>query len=392
MLTCQKSLFQLPESVSYLNCSYLSPQLRSVEAAGIAAVSGKNHPFAIQINDFFEPVQRLKRLFAQVIQTADNERIAIIPSVSYGMATVARNLQLQAGDNIIVAEDQFPSNIYAWQRLTENARANLRIVHAPDSAQRTQAWNDAILQHIDNQTRMVAIGSVHWTDGTLFDLKAIRQKTREIGALLVIDGTQSVGALPINVSDLQPDALICAGYKWLLGPYAIGLAYYGPHFDNGVPIEENWINRLHSEDFKNLVSYQSAYQPGAARYAVGEQSNFILVPMLIAALEQLLQWNVAAIQDYTRQLSAQPVAQLIEMGAQAEIAADRCGHLFGIRIQERHFDFQKLQAELAERQVFVSFRGNAIRVSPHVYNEAKDFEQLIKSFEMARRPALTPVP
>ena len=90
---------------------------------------------------------------------------------------------------------------------------------------------------------------------------ALRQRTHEVGAQLVIDGTQSVGALPINVQELQPDALICAGYKWLMGPYSIALAYYGPYFDQGEPLEEGWINRYGSEDFTNLVQYQDRYQP-----------------------------------------------------------------------------------------------------------------------------------
>lgn len=386
MLDCQKSLFQLPETVSYLNGAYLSPQLRSVEAAGIAAMKRKNLPFEVQINDFFEPIAHLKSLFAQLIHSPEPERIAVIPSVSYGMATVARNVQLQPGDCILTVEDQFPSNVYSWQRLAEaTPGVQLRVIHAPASGTRAAAWNEQILQAIDERTRVVAIANVHWADGTLFDLMAIRQRTRAVGALFVIDGTQSVGALPIDVSALQLDALICAGYKWLLGPYSIGLAYYGAAFDEGVPIEENWINRLHSADFKNLVRYQPAYQPGAARYSVGEQSNFVLAPMLAAALEQLLDWGVANIQDYTKKMGAGALEVLREMGCEIADEAERCGHLFGIRISDEVFDTKKLTEHFASEQVYVSFRGNAIRVSPHVYNDASDFQKLVNCFAGARR-------
>lgn len=385
MHTHQKSLFQLPEDVHYLNCAYLSPQLRSVEAAGMLAIASKNLPFHVQTTDFFEPAKKLRANFAQLIQTHEPERIAIIPSASYGIANVANNVHLKPGENIIMVEDQFPSNVYSWQRLVETSGAELRIIKAPASSHRSEAWNEAILQAIDDQTRLVAMANIHWADGTLFDLMAIRQRTREVGALLVLDGTQSVGALPIDVSVLQPDALICAGYKWLLGPYSLGLAYYGPTFDEGIPIEENWINRLHSYDFKNLVNYQPAYEPGAARYSVGEQSNFVLVPMLNAALEQLLDWGIENIQTYTKNLSEKPLETLQELGCKVEPLAHRCGHLFGIRIQEAHFDFQKLHESLAAQKVYVSLRGSAIRVSPHVYNDAADFEQLIHCFKQARK-------
>ncbi len=386
MLTSQKSLFQLPDTVSYLNCAYLSPQLRSVESAGIQALAKKNMPFTLFPNDFFEPVQQAKSLFARLIQSSEPERIALIPSVSYGIATVARNIRLKSKHNIVVAEDQFPSNMYSWHRLAEVSGAKIKTVKAPAAENRTQAWNEAILNAIGNKTRLVAIGNVHWADGTWFDLMEIRRKTREVGALLVIDGTQSVGALPIDVDTLQPDALICAGYKWLLGPYSTGLAYYGPAFDKGTPIEENWINRLHSEDFKNLVNYQPAYQPGAGRYSVGEQSNFVLLPMLIAALEQLLDWGIQNIQDYTKQLSAKPLEQLQEMGCRIEPASYRCGHLFGIRPDEDAFDIELLSEIFTKKQVFVSLRGNAIRVAPHLYNDENDFDKLIDCFEEARKP------
>ncbi len=384
MLSCQKHLFQLPDTVAYLNCAYLSPQLRSVETAGIAALRKKNFPFALQVKDFFEPVERARTLFAQIINAPNPQRIALIPSVSYGIATVANNLHLTAKDHIVVVEDQFPSNMYSWQRLAARTGAQIKTVKAPQSAPRTPAWNDALLAAIDDRTRLVAIANVHWADGTRFDLAAVRACTREAGALLVIDGTQSVGALPIDVTALQPDALICAGYKWLLGPYSIGLAYYGLAFDDGVPIEENWINRLHSEDFKNLVQYQPEYQPGAARYSVGEQSNFTLLPMLNAAMEQLLAWGVENIQQYTREVSQEALQYLKSIGCEIEDDAHRCGHLFGIRLPEDRFDFQRLTEAFAQQQVFVSLRGSAIRVSPNVYNDSGDFEKLVACFEMAR--------
>src|SRR5690606_28861799 len=153
---------------------------------------------------------------------------------------------------------------------------------------------------------------------TKFDLSALREKTRQCGALLILDGTQSVGAMPFNINDVQPDALICASYKWLLGPYSIGLAYFSEAFDSGIPIEENWINRQGSDNFQGLVNYEDRYLPKARRYSVGEASNFVLLPMLGAAMEQILEWQPENIQAYAKNLSAPYIAQLQEMGASVE--------------------------------------------------------------------------
>lgn len=383
MLTCQKHLFSLPDSVTYLNCAYMSPQLMAVEEAGRKALGLKSQPFLIQPEDFFATVAEVKRLFAELIQLDEPGRVAVIPSASYGISSAARNISLRAGEEILVTGEQFPSNFYPWKRLAEENGGRLSVVSAPKSEHRTRAWNEAILQSITPQTRVVALGHVHWTDGTLFDLQAIRERSREVGALLIIDGTQSVGALPFSVKNLQPDALICAGYKFLMGPYSIGLAYFGPHFDEGRPLEENWINRLDSEDFKGLVNYQEAYQPLAGRYSVGEQSNFVLIPMQLEALRQLLAWGPDRIQAYCREISDPAVERLLELGALVEPVGQRCGHLFGVRLNDR-FDEQRLAEAFKRRSVYVSLRGSAIRIAPHVYNESVELQVLTQCFEEAR--------
>lgn len=242
---------------------------------------------------------------------------------------------------------------------------------------RGKVWNEQIIEAIDNETLMVAIGNVHWTDGTLFNLKAIGQKAREHGALLVIDGTQSVGALPFDVKKIQPDALICAGYKWLMGPYSIALGYFGPRFQDGIPLEEGWLERKGSEDFAGLVTYADEYQPGAIRFDVGERSNFILIPMMIKAIEQLLEWNPAEIQNYCKNLTQELVEELPEPGYRIEHPDFRSHHLFGIRLPE-HLNPKALKEELAANSVHVSIRGSAIRISPNVYNDERDVKALIK--------------
>ncbi|NET32465.1 MAG: aminotransferase class V-fold PLP-dependent enzyme [Cyanothece sp. SIO1E1] len=386
MLDCQSSMFSLPPEVSYLNCAYMSPLLNEVVQEGEYQVRRKSIPYTIGVPDFYEPVAELKKAFAQLINVSNPDRIAPIPSASYGLATVARNLPTKENFNIVMVEEQFPSNYYIWERLAQEKGGSLRVVKLPDSNRsRSEAWSEALLNAIDDQTVLLALSHVHWADGTPFDLSSLREKTRAHGAWMVLDGTQSIGALPLDVEEIQPDALIAAGYKWLLGPYSLGVAYYGPVFDEGVPIEESWYNREESENFQNLVNYQPNYKGFANRYGVGEQSNFILVPMLTKAIQQLLAWKVEAVQAYCRALSAPVVAQLAEMGCRVEAEAHRAGHLFGVRLPKQ-MDQTKLQQLFAAHQVFVSVRGNAIRVSPHVYNDEVDMQKFLQCFEQCMQP------
>lgn len=384
-LDCQRSLFSLSDDVVYLNCAYMSPQLKSVEAAGRHALGTKNEPYRLRTDDFFEPVAAVKRSFARLINTDDQERVALLPAVSYGMGIVARNLPLERGQKIVIARDQFPSNYYPWARLVQERGAELQIISAPahlPHTERTAAWNEALLTAIDERTALVALAHVHWADGTIYDLEALRRRTREVGAWLVIDGTQSIGALPFDVERIQPDALIASGYKCLMGPYATAYGYFGPVFDEGTPLEENWINRHDSHDFKQLVNYQHQYRPKANRYSVGEHSNFILVPMMQAALDQLLAWGVEDIQDYCRQLVEPYLPALAELGI--ELPAVRAHHLFGLPLNEK-IDETRLQEELSRRQIYISTRGQYLRVSTNVYNRRADVEQLIGALQQASR-------
>lgn len=378
MLKHQRSVFSIPKDTTFLNCAYLGPLPKSTEKVGIEAMLRKRNPGLISPSDFFTHADRLRKEYAKLINTKDDQRIVIIPSVSYGMANVVKNIPLGKGDEVIVAAEQFPSNYYPWAKRCEETGASIKTIAPPDTTEgRGAKWNERILDAITPSVKVVALGNVHWADGTLFNLAGIRKRTRDVGAAMVIDGSQSIGALPFDVQALQPDALICVGYKWLLGPYSIGLGYYGPMFDNGEPIEESWMNRLNAEDFRSLVIYQDEYKTGSMRYEVGEHSNFIYVPMLIESLRLLNKWKPANIQKYCKSITSEPLQQLRDNGYWIEDEGSRGYHLFGIRLPQ-HIDIAKMAGKFKRNNVHVSFRGNAIRVAVNVYNTTGDIEKLAR--------------
>ncbi len=383
MITCQKDKFHIPKTVSYLNTAYMSPLLKEVELAGHKAITKKTLPYHITGADFFENTTLLKQQFADLVAIPDYRNVAIIPATSYGIATVANNITLTSQDEVIVVSEQFPSHVYSWKKLIDKYKAKLVTIKRPKRTEKkVTLWNKNILASITKNTKVVALPIVHWSDGSLFDIKAIRKKTKEVGALLILDGTQSIGALPFSVSEIQPDALICSGYKWLFGHYSIGLAYYADTLCNGVPLEENWINRKNSEDFSTLVNYETAYQEKAGRYNVGEMSNFVLAPMLVASLKQIIAWKPSVIQQYTHDISKDAIARLREMGCEIANKNERAAHLFGIYLPST-IDIELLKKEFEKQQVFVSFRGGAIRVSCHLFNTKTDFDKLVSCFENA---------
>ena len=386
-LVCQRHHFSLPDDFHYLNCAYMGPLPRAAERAGIEGLRAKRFPQAIAPEDFFAPADELRAKFARLIGEAEPNRIATVPSVSYAVSTITRNTRAGPGRNVVIVHEQFPGNVYPWRRLVAEEGGELRVVGPREDAGgrhlgRGEGWTDRILERVDSGTVAVAMGTVHWTDGTRFDVEAVRARTREVGAALILDGTQTVGAAPIDVAALAPDALIVAGYKWLLGPYSLSLAWFGDRYLDGVPLEETWIGRCGSEDFAGLVDYVDEYQPGALRFDVGQRSNFALIPALSASLDLVLQWRPERISGYCAALTGGVFMRLRELGVRVEDRRWRCPHLFGLGLPPGT-DLERVKACLARRRVGVSFRGASVRVSPNVYNTRDDVDALVAAFEDA---------
>lgn len=186
--------------------------------------------------------------------------------------------------------------------------------------------------------------------------------------------------MPIDVKACQIDALITVTYKWMMGPYSLGLAYYGDAFNEGIPLEESWMNRTNAVDFSKLTDYEDAYRPGAGRYQVGQTSNFIAVPMMIEAIRQIKAWQVSEIQAHGRELLQPLLTYLQNKGVELEEDAYLAKHLTGLRLPQG-IDSQRLLAKFKENNIFLSLRGSSIRLSPHVYNDPADIAKVIETID-----------
>jgi selenocysteine lyase/cysteine desulfurase len=369
-------LFEIPEGITYLNLASMAPQLRSVTEAGLRAVRTKVSPWTLSGPEWFAASEELRKLAAQVMGT-DSDAVALVPAASYGIATAAANLPLSRGQTIVILHQQFPSNVYAWYELAKKNGG--RVVVAQRESRMN--WTEALISAIDDSTAIVAVPECHWTDGSTVDLERVGERARDVGAGLVIDASQSLGARPLDIKRIKPDFLTAVGYKWLLGPYGLGYLYVAPKWrESGVPLEQSWIARAGSDDFSRLVDHTDAYRPGARRFDMGESPQFVLAPMAIAALEQILAWGVEQIQQ-TLSLLTEKIAQLAaEIDYQLLPSEQRSAHMIGIR--PAHGIPVTLPQTLKEANIFVSVRGDSIRIAPYLYNDAAD---IVRLFEVLRK-------
>jgi selenocysteine lyase/cysteine desulfurase len=374
ILPSQRHLFDLPDDVTWINCAYMSPQLHTVSEAGKEAVMRKSRPWQLRPEDFFTESEALRGLFAKLVG-ADAEGVALVPSASYGLAVAAANVPVRVGQRLLVLAEEFPSNVYPWRELAERSGGQVVYVRRPEDGD----WTGALLAELDERAALVAVPHCHWTDGGRVDLVRVGARAREVGAALAVDATQSLGALPLSVAEVRPDFLVAAGYKWLMGPYSQSFLYVAPRFREGRPIEHNWLMRGGSEDFSRLVDYRDDFQPGARRFDVGERSNFVLVPMAMEALRQLLAWGVADIQETLRALTERVAKGARALTLEVPPEEQRAGHLVGLK--RRGGYGADMAVKLAARKVYVSVRGDSIRVSPHLYNTRADMDRLLEELD-----------
>ena len=377
IITIQRDKFQMPDDVAYLNCAYMSPLLHSVVGAMQDGIRFKQEPWTYTPADFFTYTENARSLFAELINS-NSDDVAIVPSASYGIQIAANNLPLRPEGEVILVEDQFPSNVYPWQEKARQSGGRINTVERPSD----QDWTAAILEAIGPRTDIVAIPATHWADGGLFDLDVIGMAVRAVGAKLVLDLTQSLGAMPFDIESVQPDFMICAGYKWLMGPYSLGYMYVAPRWQKGEPLEHNWMNRAGSEDFSRLVDYQDGFQKGARRYDMGEKANAAQLMGSAAGLSQLMEWGVDNISQ-TLGTRNQDLAQRAKaLGLTVPDQSLRSPHFLGLGIPDGMP--AGLPEKLAENNVSVSFRGDSMRVTQHLYNTAADVDRLFSVLETHR--------
>lgn len=379
LLPSQRHLFDIPDDVAYLNCATMGPPPRAVTEAGRATLERLARPWTITGADFFSGVEALRVAFATLIG-GDADGVAITPSASYGLGTGAANLRLGAGERIVILADQFPSNVYPWRALAAERGGEIATVPRPADGD----WTSAVRGTLDERAAIVAVPNCHWTDGGLLDLVEVRAACDAVGAALVVDASQSLGTIPLSVAEVRPDVLVSVGYKWLLGPYGLAYAWFAPHLRDGRPIEHNWYARAGSEDFTALVDYTDDYQPGARRYDVGEVAKFAIVPMALAALDQVSGWGVPAIARTLRARTDDIVARTAELGLTAAPRAHRAPHLVGLGLPGV-IEPQAVADALAERRVHVSVRGRSVRVAPHLWVTDRDVDRFLDALAAAVR-------
>lgn len=376
VLPSQRHRFEIPREIAYFNCAYYSPQLNESRDRLLAGVRSKSAPWERLPPSFFDDAEILRGLWSRLFG-GDADGYAVVPAVSYALSTAARAIEpgLKAGDRILVIAEEFPSNVLPWRRTAQETGARMVTVPTPSDGN----WTKAILSAIDRNVKVVAVSTCHWTNGARVDLEPIGAACRANGSVLVVDATQTLGAMPFSVEEVQPDFLAAACYKWQLGPYGVGLLYVSEPWRSARPLEESWLARDNAADFTSLANYSDTYMAGARRFEMGEKGSLTTLPGAIAAAEQIEAWGIGNIASSLAAINSRISAQLERLGFRLPAEEQRCPHLFGAELPPSPTG--NLVAELRKRDVYVSQRGNSLRFAPHLYVDDRDLARLAESLD-----------
>ena len=361
----------------YLDCAYQGPFPRLTEARVQGAIQTKCYPDRLNPAEYFDLPDRVRKRFAALIG-ADEREIALTNSATHGIGIVAAGLGLKAGDEVVVTSRNFPSNLFTWLHLRRLGVC----VHVVKPAGHHVAPEE-VAPVLNSRTRVLAVDWVSYTSGARIDLTAFGDLAHRHNALLVVDGTQGVGALPLNVGDIPVDVLAVAAYKWLLGPYGTGFAYLRRDIQDRLDLPViNWLAVEGSEDFDALPTDEFTLPRAAKIFDVPETSNFINLSALDASLEYVERAGVSTVYEHCCRLLGRLGEGLRRRGYRLSDAARPEHRSTILAFQADSLDATtELHRKLRANQVAVSLRHGMIRVSPYLYNNEADVDRLLEVVE-----------
>jgi selenocysteine lyase/cysteine desulfurase len=380
MLASQRDLFEMPRDICYLNAASYSPLPRRVLEAGRAAVGRKGEPWTLDASFANAQHERARTAAARLIN-ADPADVALISSVSYGVATAAKLVTIRRGTRVIVLENDHSSPVLEWRMRADAQGFVTETVRAPDDGD----WTAAVLAAIERPgappVGLASISSLHWSEGALLDIEKIGVALRRQGALFLIDGTQSVGALTMDVKSLDPDFVIFPTYKWLLGPYGRAFIYVAKRHQDGIPLEQTASGRRDVRAENATYFTDLRYVADARRFDMGERDHFISLEMAAISMEMVAEWGGPAIVQRLAMLTDRIADGARGIGLSVLDKRLRAQHILSFKFKDGVP--AGLVEGLATEGVYVASRLGRMRVSPHVYNDEADADRFVAS--LARR-------
>ena len=378
MLDSQRGLFGVPRDICYLNSASYSPLPLRTQDAAREAVGRKGAPWTLDADFAGRQHERARSAAAKLIN-ADAADIALISSVSYGVATVGRILDIPANTRVLVLENDHSSPVLEWQTRAASAGFSIETVRHPLDGD----WTSAVLAAIERagapRLALASISSVHWSDGGMIDVEKVAAALKRQGALFLIDATHAVGVIAMDVRKLDPDFVIFPTYKWLLGPYGRAFVYVAKRHQHGIPLEQTGFGRREVRSDAEIYLADLTYVTGARRFDMGERDHFISMEMAAIGMEMMAEWGTEAVSGRLKMLTDRIAEGLAASKVRIMDARFRAPHILSLNFAGGLPG--GLVEVLAEEGIYVAPRLARMRVSPHVFNDEDDVDRFVTALK-----------
>jgi len=366
--SCRRE-FPVAEHYIYLDHAGVAPVSLRVMRAVETFLSESVQAGAFHYPKWAQQIVDIRRSCGELIN-AESDEIAFVKSTSHGLSIVAEGLDWKAGDNVLIFEKEFPSNIYPWLNL---ARKGVEVKFIPSCNGRILI--DDIERLIDPKTRLIAISSVQFANGFRIDLVKVGEICRKKNVLFCVDAIQSLGLIPMDVKGYHIDFLSADAHKWLLGPEGIGIFYCRGELAEALhPPLIGWKSVQNDFDFDHV---DFRLKTNALRFEEGSM-NLMGIIGLGAAIGLLLEIGIPAIEKRVLDLGDLIIRKADKRGYALLTPKSREERGGNITVSGK-FDPVEMRDALREKGIMVNCRGGGIRVSPHFYNTEEEIEKLFSA-------------
>ena len=365
------SEFEIQHDLIHLNHAAVAPwpcvTRNAVEAfARENATQGSLH-----YPDWIKKEHHLRELLAQLIHARQADEIALLKNTSEALSVVAYGLSWQSGDNIVISDQEFPSNRIVWESLQDQG-VTVKQVNLASTATPEQA----LIQACDEHTRLLAISSIQYASGLRIELEVLGRYCRDHSILFCIDAIQSIGALEFDVAAVHADFVMADGHKWMLGPEGLALFYCRESARNALRLHQfGWHMVEHYEDF-DRKDWQIA--SSARRFECGSP-NMLGIHALHASISLLMTTGMLKVQQAVL-ANSELLFSYIKNSTNLECITDTSPGRYGgiVVFQHKHVTAMRLYRHLMQNRVLCALRGGGVRFSPHYYTPTSQIQQAIE--------------
>jgi cysteine desulfurase/selenocysteine lyase len=356
----------------WLNAASEGPLPKVAALSLNTVVEWKSLPYQLDLQRFAITQKSLKEVLGRLINV-NYQDVILGNSASYGLHILANGFPWKSGDEIITMQNDFPTNILPWLALEEQG---VKVIQVKPAGK--VLMPEELKKNITAKTKLVCMSHVHSFSGYKLNVEEFGKICQSKGIIFVANLSQSLGSFPIDVAQLGADAVVCAGYKWMLGPYGTGFLWMKPELRQQLKLNQAyWQFMLSDEELQSEEPIKLNSLTTARKYDMFATANFFNYAPWRTSIEYLLDVKLDNIWKHNLGLIDQLIQELDQKKysiLSSTQPSDR-SCLFVISHQDKSLN-SKIQRFMINQGIYTAFWKGNIRVSPHIYNTSDEITRL----------------